>query len=403
MAFWLIAFALTGLVALVLGRQLLKPGYQVDSDRNFDLQVYRDQLAGIESDLARGVLTEDEAKRTRVEISRRVLDADKAQAEAQVLPVEKPGLNRIAAGLVAAVLLGGSFGVYWQIGANGAPDLPLVQRRAEMAAQQANRPGQAAVEAQVGNQTAMAGAEDPSYIALVDQLRDTAGKRPDDLRGQQLLAQHEARLGNFAAARKAQQAVVALLGDKVQASDYADLAELMIVAADGYVSPEAEQALTSAVKLDPRDGRTRYYSGLDLAQNGRADLAYQIWSGLLAQGPQDAPWIAPIREQIGEVARLAGVEPTLPGPSVDEVNEAAGMAPDDQQAMIRGMVARLSARLASEGGSADEWARLIRAYGVLKQTDKAAEIWTEAKAKFAGDAAAMAVLSSAAQTAGITP
>ena len=46
-----------------------------------DVDVYRDQLAEIERDLARGVIDSDEAERIRVEVSRRLLDADrKAQA-----------------------------------------------------------------------------------------------------------------------------------------------------------------------------------------------------------------------------------------------------------------------------------------------------------------------------------
>ncbi len=39
--------------------------------------------------------------------------------------------------------------------------------------------------------------------------------------------------------------------------------------------------------------------------------------------------------------------------------------------MIEGMVSRLANRLASDGGTVDEWARLIRAYTVLHEADKA--------------------------------
>ena len=79
------------------------------------------------------------------------------------------------------------------------------------------------------------------------------------------------------------------------------------------------------------------------------------------------------------------------------------MSAEDQQQMIRDMVGRLSERLASEGGSAPEWARLIRAYGVLGEVDKAAAIWAEAKAKFNNDTEAMAGLKAAAAAAGLDP
>jgi len=349
MLFWGIALTLSALVALILIGALLRPTHQAQSDRALDLQIYRDQLSEIDSDLARGVLSADEAQRTRAEISRRLLDADRDMQGASQGSAERPGLNRTVAAMIAVAMLAGSTGLYWRLGADGAPDLPLKARLSDMAAQ---RPSQADAQAKVGNDTAMAEAAGQAYRDLVAQLRDTAGKRPDDLRGQELLAQHEARLGNYAAASEAMARVIALKGTGATAEDHTDLAELMIVAAGGYVSPEAEQALAKAVGIDPKNPRARYYSGLDLAQNGRADLAYQVWNRLLAEGPADAPWIAPIKAQIGDVARMAGVTEAMPGPTNEQVQDAGNMTPEDQQAMIRGMVARLSERLATEGGSA---------------------------------------------------
>jgi cytochrome c-type biogenesis protein CcmH len=69
--------------------------------------------------------------------------------------------------------------------------------------------------------------------------------------------------------------------------------------------------------------------------------------------------------------------------------------------MIRGMVAGLAERLATEGGTPEEWARLIRAYGVLGDLDKAALVWTEAKQTFADNPEAMALLRAEAQELGI--
>jgi len=404
MLFWIVAIAMTLISVLVLVWPLLRPAHAVESDRKQDLEIYRDQLAEVDKDVARGVLSPDEAKRTRTEVSRRLLDADADLAE--VAPksgqVEHKLLNRSVAALIAVAVLGGGFGLYREIGADGTADLPLAERRADIAAAQAARPSQATVEAKVGNATSMADAAGQSYRDLVQKLRETAAKRPNSLRGQQLLSRHEARLGNFAAARTAQQRVVALKGDKATAKDYGDLAELMIIAAGGYVSPEAEHALGEAIDRDPTDSRVRYYSGLDLAQNGRARLAFRIWSDLLVKGPADAPWIGPIKAQIGDVARMAGIQQPLPGPSQDQINSAATLTPENQQQMVQSMVKRLSDRLATEGGSAAEWARLITAYGVLKQPDKARATWTSAKAKFTSDPAALASLAAAATKAGLT-
>jgi cytochrome c-type biogenesis protein CcmH len=157
-------------------------------------------------------------------------------------------------------------------------------------------------------------------------------------------------LGNFRAGRIAQERLIELLGDDVEGAHYIDLAEMMILAAGGYVSPEAEAALSRGLEMEPRNGTARYYAGLMYAQQGRPDLAFPIWRNLMAESTADAPWLEPIRLQIEEVAALAGDPVRLadlpqpqsvpaPGPSPEQMEAASEMAPEDRAAMIEGMVA----------------------------------------------------------------
>ncbi len=147
----------------------------------------------------------------------------------------------------------------------------------------------------------------------MDKLRAAVAERPDDLHGQMLLARNEAMLGNFAAA-----APRPGTGDRAEGRPrpapriIADLADLLILAAGGYVSPEAEAALTRALSLDPRNGPARYYTGLLYAQTGRPDLAFRIWRALLVESTPHAPWVGPITAQIERVAALAGERYTPP-------------------------------------------------------------------------------------------
>jgi cytochrome c-type biogenesis protein CcmH len=172
----------------------------------------------------------------------------------------------------------------------------------------------------------------------------------------------------------------------------------MIVAAEGFVSPEAEAALGRALAIDPMNAPARYYSGLALLQGGRPDLAYRLWSGLLEEGPPEAPWVRAIDAEIDTVAALAGQPPparaAAPGPA------APFAAPgEEQQAMIEGMVAALGERLARDGGPAEDWAQLIRSLGVLGRIAEAAAIWGEAREVFADNPAALAELEGAARAA----
>ena len=69
--------------------------------------------------------------------------------------------------------------------------------------------------------------------------------------------------------------------------------------------------------------------------------------------------------------------------------------------MIEGMVNRLATRLASSGGSVDEWSRLIRAYTVLHEADKAEAALADARKALAPDANAVAGLDALARDLGL--
>ena len=383
-------------------RSILQPQTIDISAASKDLALYKDQLREVDSDLARGVLSETESESARLEISRRILAADK-RAQMETLANPAPSIiNKLLAAFVILTVLTGSLGIYANLGEPNLPDRPLVARLAAAQEARAQRLSQEDAEVQVPDEKINI-PED--YLKLVKRLREAIKKRPNDEQGLRLLALHEFRIGKYRAARKAHTRIMKVVGDKVTAKDYIDFAEVMIFATNGYVSPEAEITLSQALKLKPNDGRTRYYSGLAMAQNGRADVAYRLWEGLLKEGPQDAAWIPLIKSQIDDVARLAGINMSnqpLPGPTTDQINAASEMTKEDRKKMIRGMVAGLGERLATNGGTMNEWARLIRALGALGETARASEIWNEAKDVFSDNPKALNLLLEAAQAAEIS-
>lgn len=407
MTFWIVISLMSLLIAALLGLAMMRGRRDAEPAAAYDLRVYREQLAGVDRDLSRGVIAEGDADRIRTEISRRILAADaQVQQERQGSGPARP-LTLGTVVLLGAVLIGGAMMLYRSLGAPGYGDLPL-SMRLELANEiRSERPDQAAAEARMpAHPTAQV---DESYARLLTQLRETVAGRPDDLQGQALLAQHEANVGNFTAAYAAQRRVVELSGDAAGAAEFADLAELMIRAAGGYVSPEAEAALKQALDRDPGHGPARYYWGLMLSQIGRPDLAFTLWQETLAAAPAGAPWGEAIRAQIEEMAYRAGVNFSLPaetaplaGPSSEDIAAAGEMSAEERQEMIRGMVDRLSDRLATEGGAPEEWGRLIGALGVLGEGDRAQAIYDEAHTAFAADDAALQLIDEAARAAGLT-
>jgi cytochrome c-type biogenesis protein CcmH len=68
------------------------------------------------------------------------------------------------------------------------------------------------------------------------------------------------------------------------------------------------------------------------------------------------------------------------------VAAAQKMNPDDQRQMIGGMVARLAERLKQDGSDVDGWLRLVRAYSVLGERDKAQAALADARKALAAEA-----------------
>jgi len=77
------------------------------------------------------------------------------------------------------------------------------------------------------------------------------------------------------------------------------------------------------------------------------------------------------------------------------------MAPEDRMAMISGMVQGLADRLSSEGGSADEWIQLIRAYMVMGDAAQAQQAYEAAAEAYADSPSDLAKINAVAGELGL--
>ncbi|MGH6791724.1 MAG: c-type cytochrome biogenesis protein CcmI, partial [Methyloceanibacter sp.] len=102
MLLWIILACLTAAVLYGLLRPLAGGRPSVPARDAFNAAVYRDQLAEVESDHARGLIGEAEAEAARLEIARRLLAAD-SQESASVST--DGGFPAKAAMIVVAVML----------------------------------------------------------------------------------------------------------------------------------------------------------------------------------------------------------------------------------------------------------------------------------------------------------
>ena len=167
---------------------------------------------------------------------------------------------------------------------------------------------------------------------------------------------------------------------------------MLVLAAQGVVTPPAQAAFLEALKIDPKDQASRYYLALADAQAGRARKAVDGWVALAADLPEGSPTRAELERRITDTARLGGFAPPAlpksaatvtegtasPGPTSDQVAAAGAMSDTDRSAMIGGMIDKLAAELAAKPDNLDGWLRLGRAYAVRGELQKSTDAFDHA-------------------------
>jgi len=334
-----------------------------------DVAVYRDQLDEVDRDRAAGLIGEGEAEAARIEVSRRLLAAAETVQSEQALDDPSALWRRRAAAAAGLLLLPlGATALYLALGSPNLPGAPLAAR---MKAIQQDNP--------IAN--------------LVAQAEAHLARNPDDVRGYAVLAPVYLRLGRVNDAVNARRKILALAGEN--AARQADLGEALTAAANGIVTKDAKVAFERARTLDPKESKARFYIGVAAHQDGKSDEAARIWRGMIADAPADAPWLDSVRHALASIGQpvvpatgpVASGAPIAGGaaPSAADVAAASTMSEQERGGMIHGMVARLAGRLKENGGDVDGWQRLLRAYMVLGERDKAQAAAADARKALAGD------------------
>jgi cytochrome c-type biogenesis protein CcmH len=356
MTFWLILALMTGAAIFAAIWPLMQNSKAARSGS--DVAVYHDQLNELERDLAAGSIGKTEAEAARVEISRRLLSAAEAAKTAAVsVTPNATAWYRRAVALVALLLLPvGVGGLYLRLGSPGLASEFLV----------AQRGAQPDLNAPIEN--------------IVAKVEDYLQNNPKDGRGWELLAPVYMQLGRYTDSVNAWRNALALLGES--ADREANLGESLVAEANGIVTADAKTAFERAVTLDNTTVSARYYLGTAAEQDGKRDEAAKIWRDLIAEAPAGAYWLSDVRAALTRVE--AGVAAS-PGPNAAQIAAATKQPPDQQTAMIRGMVDGLAARLQQDGSDPDGWVRLVRSYKVLGDQDKAQAAVSDAQRALAND------------------
>ena len=285
-------FALFGMtlaaVAFLLVPLLLRRRAGASRDA-YNLAVYRDQLAEIERDVARGVLDPGDAEAAKAEIGRRILalTSPPAAAAGSVAP--------FGVAVAAALLLPlAAWGIYFALGSPGLPDEPYARRTAA------------------------------GHMDIAEALRRVEAHletHPDDLTGWLLLGRTEVDLADYPKAVEAYKHAVDL--SKQRPDIVSEWAEAQVLAAGGTVTPAAQEAFRAALADPEAAPRSRYYLALADLQRGDTQKALQEWVDLEADAPPDAPWLKLLRGRIAGAAKALDIDPATLKTSAGAPRKAA--------------------------------------------------------------------------------
>ena len=352
-----IAFALLTGVAVVSVLWPLTGPPPERCDDVADVAFYRAQIAEIDAEMSRGGVTSDAADAAKAQAARRLLAAARQEAATGGSPLAQT----IAIVLVSLGVPILALALYARAGRPDLPDLPLQARQAPAAAS-------------------------PGLAEPVAKMEAFLASHPKDGRALELTAPTFMQLGRYDDAAKAMREAIDILGETPDR--LAKYGEALSYANDGVVSPEAVDQFERALALDAHHLLARYYLGLAAAQHDDAAKAREIWTAMLPEMPDGAP----AKKDVLDKLALLDAPGDGPDAATPEVQR-------DQT--IRAMVDKLAERLAAQGGTADDWMRLMRSWQVLKEPAKAQDAYDRARTALAGDAAAQRALADLARELGL--
>jgi cytochrome c-type biogenesis protein CcmH len=194
-----------------------------------------------------------------------------------VLKLPREGLT-----LFGAALVFGLAGYAWQ----GVPGQPAAPKQATVDA--ASTQGEAMVEGRAAlfDRTQ----PPPSYLLTSDAF---------------------ARRGQFADAATMLRKGLAENPDDQES--WLALGMALVGHADGFVTPPAVQAFSRAKAIDPAHPGAEYILGVAYLQSGEIRAARNVWAGLLANSPPDAPGRADMEADIKRLDDMIARAPMLQG------------------------------------------------------------------------------------------
>jgi cytochrome c-type biogenesis protein CcmH len=283
------------------------------------IETMRQQLRQVDELAASGVLDAEAAKVARAKLERELVDIVMAGAEpepasgdaipaasaaAVAAPFAMPNVaataasarpsRRMAASLVAFVVVFGAAGYAWRGNADGW----------------STAPGQVATSAEgaTGGQQAPHSTDSAQFQAMVDKLSKRLETKPDDADGWTMLGRSYLAMGRGADAVPAFKKVIDLRPQDAQA--LADYADALAVVNNRSLDGEPEKLIAKAVKLDPNNVKALFLSGTVAFNHGDFNAAVVSWEHAFKVSEPGSETARQIQGAVDEARQRAGLPPS---------------------------------------------------------------------------------------------
>jgi cytochrome c-type biogenesis protein CcmH len=317
-----------------------------------------DQLEEVSREVSAGLISADDGDAVRVEIKRRLIAVDHRNPSTDV--VQNSGSwAMLAASIFVPV---SALAVYTIIGSPEIPSAAFSQRFEELSAARTRA---------------------DQVLQLVETLNaDTNG---GTISGWVRAAEIYMESGGYA---EAANAYGRILGRReVTFAEFAKYAEALILSHKGIVTPPAQRALETSLKMEPGNVAGLFYSSFALEQAGQIEAAYDLLVSKLSEADGNFPWMEAYvaranhyGKKLGRPAvALAEFTTDATGSSTADMARAATMTAQERSAFISSMVEGLAERLKDEPDDLEGWLKLGRAYLVLGKQQEALDAYRQAK------------------------
>ncbi|SEK58105.1 c-type cytochrome biogenesis protein CcmI [Nitrosovibrio tenuis] len=285
--FWVVAgIFIVGALLFVLPTLWSKRERQAGAERDAtNVNIYRDQLAELDSDLRSDILTREQYEQSKRELQQRMLqdlpDGETAPAVPVGIISNKSNVATITLTTLAVPVLAVSL-YLWLGNTKALLPQPAVGEQAPLSAEGGHS----------------------DFSSVLENLMARLKNQPDDMEGWLMLGRTYAMMQRFNEAKEAYEKVLALAPENPEViTDYADI---VAMTNNGSLIGKPIELINKALRLDPQNPKALALAGTAEFERRRYKDAAAYWEKLLALiPPTESELVESVKNSIAEAKSLA--------------------------------------------------------------------------------------------------